>query len=105
MKTYFKIIDFEDGKIKTLFHGVGGTRILLRQKWIDADIKMVSNGTGGIEYKSGFHLFKTRMEAVDYLKYFTNIKNKRIISCKAKNLRKKTHSRNDVFLAASIYIS
>ena len=34
----------DDGRIKTLFHGVQGCRTLEMGKWYDADIKRVRDG-------------------------------------------------------------
>ena len=44
MKTYRMVEKDKYGNLKTLFHGINGSRILPIDTWIQADIKMVSEG-------------------------------------------------------------
>jgi len=102
---YYKIVDYEDGKIKTLFHGLNGSRTLPTNIWLTADQKLVRDGSTGTLYMSGWHVLSTYEECEQYLKKFINIKHKRIIECEVGGeLRQKEHSRDNVFLADRIRI-
>ena len=68
-------------------------------------MKMVSDGPNSSEYLSDFHIAPTYEECVEYLKAFKHRHNKKIIKCEAKNIRPKTNSRYNIFLAEHIYIS
>jgi hypothetical protein len=87
-------MDFEDGKLKTLFHGVNGTKTV--KQWTPLTAKMtpgVRDGSSGPTYTAGWHVLETVEQARDYLKKFTNIKNKVIVQCKASGqIWKKLHS-------------
>lgn len=104
METYFKIVDYEKGKLKTLFHGVNGSRTIEKGRWLKADVKTVHDGSSGTEYESGWHILPTYDECKDYLKKFKHLKKKKIIKCKAKNIRPKTHSRDNVYLSEYLYV-
>ena len=102
MKTYYKIIDIlDDGVPYFLYHGVNGTKRIPMRKWLTATVKPVTDGSGGTEYTSGFHVFKSFEDATEYLKYFKR-PYKRIAKVQCMKLRKKKHSRTDVFLADRI---
>ena len=58
MKIYYKIIDQIDGKYKTLFHGLNGSKTIPTNQWLKAEEKLVSDGSGNKKYLSGWHLFK-----------------------------------------------
>jgi hypothetical protein len=102
-KIWFKIVDVENEKIKTLFHGLNGSKTLPVDKWLTATKKMVTDGKG-TSYLSGFHVMQSLEEANLYLKSFKNIKNKKIIKVYAKNVWKKEHSPSNVWLAENIKI-
>ena len=93
----------EGDLIKTLFHGVNGSRILPFDMWIDADRKLVSDGSGGTKYESGFHIFLTHGKAEEYLKKFRTPRNRIIIRCETKAFKGKITNK-DVFLAPRIFI-
>lgn len=101
---WYKLIDIKDNSPYTLFHGVNGSRELPVDEWIQADKKMVMDGSSGTEYLSGFHVLKSEEEALEYLEYFKNVENKGIAICECKNIRDKEHSRSNVFLADDIRI-
>jgi hypothetical protein len=101
---WYKIVDIENGVIKTLFHGLNGSRTLPTQKWITATKKMVSDGKG-TEYLSGFHVMQNIDEARKYIKRFRNIKNKGIVEVEVKNMWKKEHSPSNVWLAEEMKIT
>lgn len=102
-KIWFKIVDIENDKIKTLFHGLNGSKTLPVDTWLTATKKMVSDGKGTV-YLSGFHIMQSLDEAKSYLKAFKNIKHKNVIQVYAKNVWKKEHSTSNVWLAEHIKI-
>ena len=103
MKCY-KIVDEHNGVLKTLFHGVDGSRVLKLNQWLKADIKDVRDGSRTTYYKSGWHIMSTYEDCVEYLKQFTYTDKKKIVKCRAKHVWPKTHSRSDVYLSEYIYI-
>jgi hypothetical protein len=104
-KMYFKIVEYDYPFYFFLFHGINNTRIIPLNKWILADRKLVSDGTNGTKYISGFHILRTLEDAEKYLSKFKNQHNKEIINVFAKGVRKKKHSRSNVLLADQILIS
>lgn len=104
MKCY-KILDEKDGLPLTLFHGVGGSRTLPLDCWIDASVKAVRDGAG-TTYQSGFHALPTLNEAIQYMAKF---KNPRVI-CEVDidetaGVWPKMHSPSGVILAKRMRIS
>lgn len=78
MKTWYKIVDVEKGKVKTLFHGLDGSKTLPFNKWITADKKMVCDGNSEKSkmYLSGFHVIPSYEESVEYMAKFKNMEKK-----------------------------
>jgi hypothetical protein len=104
-KKWYKIIEEDSGTYKTLMHGINKNRKLELNKWLKAEIKEVSDGTGKRKYKSGFHVLKSYRECVQYLKLFKkDLHKKRIVECEARNLWPKSHSKHEVYLAEYIKI-
>ena len=102
---WYKIVELDGkGNIKTLFHGLNGSRVLKTGKWIKADIKPVKDGTSKTTYMSGWHIIPSKEECVEYLQFFKHRDNKTIVKCKAKKIRPKSHSRSNVYLAEKIFI-
>ena len=100
---YYKIVEQQENEVCTLFHGIGGTRILAQNQWIDAEIKdNVMDGKGS-KYTSGLHVIDGYENALDYLNRFKRT-DRIIVPCYAKGLKHKTKSKPYVFLADSIYI-
>jgi len=105
MIDYYKIVDLTKDKksIRTLFHGVNGSRIIPFDTWVQAERKW--GGEGGRKYWTGFHIFKKLEIAEKYFKRFTDKSKSRIIvKCLANGLRPKESSRGNVFLADEIKI-
>lgn len=102
----YKIVETDNGKdMKTLFHGVNGTRIIKPGVWTKATEKMVKDGTSKTEYLSGWHILLNKKEAYDYLKAFTKrLEKLRIIEVFVKDIRPKEHSRSPVFLARELML-
>ena len=104
MKCY-RIVEIKNGKPHSLFHGTDGSREIPMNRWVDANIKTVHDGSCGTEYESGFHILLSAKEALEFFNKMFRIKENRIvIKCYAKGLRKKSHSKRDVYLADKIMI-
>lgn len=103
-QSFYKIVEYKDGVVKSVFHSTFGNKEIPFFDWIQADIKTVSDGSRGTKYKSGWHVFKTYEEAEEYLKKFKNLETKAIARCKCYNLWPKSHSRADVWLAEMMYL-
>jgi hypothetical protein len=91
----FKIMNFEDGKLKTLFHGVNGSKTVAQWTPIHAEMKWnaVDGASSGPKYTSGWHVLETVEQAKAYLTKFKNLKTKVIVKCKASGqIWKKKHS-------------
>lgn len=101
-KVWYKIVEQENGEIKTLFHSFQKSRTLQTECWLTAEKKMVRDGKGK-EYLSGWHVLQTRELCEEYLKRFKNLKTKAIVQCYVRDVRPKKHSRSNVFLADHIY--
>ena len=52
----FEVTDDYDAKPRTLFHGLNGSRTLTLNEWLEAEVKVVSDG-GRTKYLSGFHAY------------------------------------------------
>lgn len=102
-KVVYKIVEIDkNGRIKTLFHGIDGSRIPEKDKWYDADIKMVSDN--GPEYMSGFHVLLTEEETTKYLSRFKNNRELKIVPCHYHGMRKEEHSPHNGQLVDKIKI-
>jgi len=104
MTTWYKIVEKHSGGLKTLFHGNNGSRFLKTNIWLEANIKMVIDGSGGKRYLSGWHIMKNYQDAVDFLRKFRKRRELlHIVPCKAKNVSVKP-SNKIVFLAQWVKI-
>lgn len=103
MKVY-KIVEVVEGDIKTLFYGINKSRIMPKNKWIKADVKIGRDGSGNRYYKTGWHTLPSVKEAKDYLKNFKSRLNiLKIVECEIKgDIWKKEHSPSNVFLSEYI---
>lgn len=99
----YKIVEVVDGKIKSLFHGLNGSRTMPEGVWIKADERMVRDGTGDRMYVSGWHVFLELHQAIHYLKRFTARPDLlKVVECKVRGIRPKYHSPAPVILARRI---
>ena len=104
MTEVYKIVMKDNGKYKTLYHGINGKKTLPFDIRIKAEKKMVKDGSGGREYLSGIHCFKDCSTASKYVGIFRLFNTDRtIIKCLAKGLRQKPTNKN-VWLADEIFI-
>lgn len=103
---YYKIVDKINGEYKVLFHGLNGSKKIKTNEWLQAELKTVTDGDPkrSTSYLSGWHIMESYEEAEKYLSRFTNIENKVIVECEAKNIWKKEHSPHNVYLAEFIKI-
>jgi len=101
---WFKIVERHGGSLKTLFHGIDGSRTLPAGQWLTAAKKMVKDGTSKTSYLSGFHVLPTRRIAENYLRAFRKrLDRLAIVRCQVRgDVRRKTHSRSEVYLADQI---
>ncbi len=104
MRSWYKIVDYDGSDYKTLFHGVDGSRKLKFCKWLTSVTKKVTDGTRTRTYMSGWHIAPSYEECVKYLKAFKHLEQKRIVKCRAKDVRPKPNARCDIWLAKEIYI-
>lgn len=106
MGMVWKIFEYGDGaELKTLFHGVDGSRTLTLGKIIKANKKMVSDGSSSTQYESGFHTLPTYEDAVDYLQSFTSNKRRMAVVRVFGLARKpKSHSRKPVELCDRLFV-
>jgi len=104
MKIMYRIFEIKNSYPHTLFHGVEGRRELIKNRWYMAKEKMVSDGSNGTSYLSGFHCLPTVEECRECLKIFTSERELGIYSIIARGLRKKEHSPRNVWLAKSMFI-
>lgn len=105
MKTYYRIVEWVRPKvIKTLFHGIKGSRVLPLNRWLTAEKKIVDDG--GTKYLSGFHVMPTRESCKRYLYGSFDLTKRKliVIAVYAKGLRRKKHSRSLIYLASKMYI-
>jgi hypothetical protein len=91
----FKIMDFKEGKLKTLFHGTDGTRVVPQWELVKAQVRehATDGGPGSAMYRSGWHVLETLEQAKAYLKKFKNMTHKVIVKCEISgDIWKKDHS-------------
>jgi hypothetical protein len=106
----YRIVEIVNGEYHTLFHGIKGdkkrgSRRLPQCVWLVADKKTVKDGSCSTFYESGFHVLKSKKQCEEFLqKMFRAEKNRVVIPILAKNLRPKSHSRHEVYLADEIFI-
>ena len=103
MEPVYKIVIREGERIRTLFHGIDGSRYLSFNKWTKAKQGLVRDASKSLRYIAGIHVFKEKEDAVHYLTKFRTIKDRIVIRCYARGLRVKP-SNPKVFLASEILI-
>lgn len=103
----YKIVETDDsGNIKTLFHGVNGSRVIKLGAWIQATEKMVKDGSSKTKYLSGWHVLLHKNDAKEYLKSFKKRLDKlKIVEVIVKGIRPKSHSNHPVYLAKEMFVN
>lgn len=104
-KIYYRICERKGDEYLSLFHGTQHSRRLPKGQWLNADVKVVQDGSHGQTYISGFHVLPSYAAALAFFERHFKIKQNRVIvACYARCLRPKTKSREGVLLAARIKI-
>ena len=66
--TWYKIVDKDKkGNYKALFHGIDGSKIIPVGEKIDSEQKIVSDGSNGTKYTSGWHVMCDLEKCKQYL--------------------------------------
>lgn len=88
----------------TLFHGLSGSKTLPTGLWLKAERKVGLQSGAKHTFETGFHLFSTEDEAIEYRKRFKDPTD--LVVCKvwAGGLRRKPRARNGVWLADWMHI-
>jgi hypothetical protein len=99
----YKIFEQSERGLLCLFHGCNGSRLIEKNKIYKTGNKIVKDN--GPLYEEGFHFLKTRSEAENYLKSFSvRLDKLKIVKCEFKNIHRKEHSPNKVWLAKEMRI-
>lgn len=78
---------------------------MVMNTWLEADVRVVHDGTKGTPYLSGWHIIPTNDEALEYISKFKKRReNLKIIKVWAKDIWSKKHSPSSIYLARWIYI-
>lgn len=80
------------GELLFLFHGLNGSRKVKRGEWLEANQKMVTDGSGSTEYLSGFHVFLTE-EEIPHWKKRTRLPST-VLEVEVKRVKKKWSNKN-----------
>lgn len=104
MKAY-KIVERDGDALKTLFHGLNGSRVIPLNKWLRCSEGTVRDGIGRW-YKAGWHCFPSQEIARKYLRAFRKPRPLAIVECDVRVIRPKPSSRfGGVYLARWIRFS
>jgi hypothetical protein len=97
----YKIVEVVDGQIKTLFHGLNGSRSVPKGKWLEATEVMGKDGTSKTSYLTGWHTLLSLQDAEDYMTSFTKrLDILHIVPCViGGRIRPKAHSPSPVWLS------
>lgn len=104
IREWYKIVDYDKGKYKTLFHGIKRCRVLKFGEWLESETKLVTDGSRNRSYWSGWHITPEYEDCVKYMKNFRHTSKKRILRCQAKDIWSKPDARGNIFLAKYILI-
>ena len=104
----YKIVELDKGKLKSLFHGTNGTRIMEAHTWLEAQIREeAKDGTSKTTYRSGWHTLPTLDECKEYLSRFTKRLDKLVIVEVeiGGDIWEKEHSPSNVLLSTRMKIN
>ncbi|MCA1799776.1 MAG: hypothetical protein LC650_00595 [Actinobacteria bacterium] len=85
---YWRLFEEKDGNLHTLFHGLGGSRLIPEGHWLEALIKPVRDGANQERYDSGWHVFADE-SGLEYLGRFRNPRRLVAVQVEARCLRPK----------------
>lgn len=108
-KVAYKIFDLhleQDGTAvpKTLFHGVNGSRRLPLGRWIEAEIKPVTDGSRQTPYLSGFHAYPSLDAVKQWLHGAKNLDHRVVVRVHVSGLREKPKATRATILADRLRI-
>jgi len=103
---FYKIVEKDkSGNFRMLFHGINKSRIIPVGEWIKSERKLVSDGTNGTKYWSGWHVIKNLDDCIEYLEKFTAGRTLTIVKCSVKGETwDKEHSHSNVQLCEYIKV-
>jgi len=104
----YKIVEYDKGELKSLFHGTNGTRNMEQHTWLEAQIRENAKyGTSKTTYKSGWHVLPTLDECKEYLSRFTKRLDKLVIVEVeiGGDIWEKEHSPSNVLLSTRMKIN
>lgn len=94
----------EDGRPRFLFHGNSGSLVVPLDKWIQAEERQATDGSGTTVYLSGFHSFGSEDCLEAWLKTTTH-HHVVVRGVLVRATRRKEHSRHpDVVLSRWLYV-
>lgn len=100
----YKIFDKGKDGPKTLFHGLEGSRSLPVGKWLDAEIKLVTDGSRQEPYESGFHAYYTLDDVYNWLKGAKNLEGRVVVKVEVKGCWEKPRAIRPTILAKRLKI-
>jgi len=101
----YKIFDLGADGPKTLFHGLEGSRTLPVGKWLDAEIKLVTDGSRAEPYESGFHAYYTLDDIHEWLLRAKNLDHRVVVKVEVKGCWEKPRAIRPTILAKRLKIS
>lgn len=75
----YRIVEFKNDKMHTLFHGNQGSRILEHSTWMQADTDKFVRDGGHSYYKAGWHVIREKEYCEAYLSNFRKPRDLRVI--------------------------
>ena len=101
MTKAYRLVEIDSKqRIKTLFHGIKGSRVLELGIWYEAEEKEVVDGGGQNPYLSGFNVLLTYFDAVHYSERFKAPRTLAVAECEVSGLRQKPTNREGRVLLA-----
>jgi len=101
----YRIVEIKKGNFYSLFHGNQGSRKFTFNEWMDADQKIVNDGSHGKEYLSGFHVLPSFEDTLKFFhRQFRNKAGRGIVKCLVEDTYPKSHSHSPVLLARRMKI-
>jgi hypothetical protein len=101
----YKIFDEGDDGPKTLFHGLDGSRSLPVGKWLNAEIKLVTDGSRQSPYTSGFHAYYTLDDVYNWLRAAKNLDGRVVVKVAVCGCRDKPQAVRPTILAKRLMVA
>lgn len=103
----YRICERKGDKIQTLFHGINGSRTIPLNEWVNANVKIVTDGAKekSTKYLSGFHVFEHKEDCRKFISRFRKERDLVMVECEVKGkMWKKEHSPAPVILVEHMKI-